>query len=478
MPKLTVSSHADAQILVMDAKLQVIHRGVGDISVDLNHGLYKVKVARGGGTVEQLLDIDSDVNIFLPVNEFPAIAPIGPMLGPDGNKVEALATAALTRTASGLGHQSVFSDRPDEPGLLIMGHHITEGAICAHPLAGLRVMPWRGDDRAYSIAEGDSTISLIGRERWGAIWLPYIPGCYLLEISDGAQTVRQTIPIAPKWQTRIFLRRRNWLSARSSSEGDAARHEWIDVSIQMSPPKNSVVYFDHYETIEVARNALQTTQPIFVSHNLIDNLLWGKYENPIAGITGLHLYLEAAGRSGSAQEDLAAGRELEVDLKDNPENVAREVIANLMKLLGESSDLTSDLVALRARAGLLPRETVTITKPPMFWVSWKYLCRHAGREGRIWVDPTLWNTIASSSLWGPYIVWEPRENSWQELLRRQISYRSAATADPAAPAMLGSRRRRGGKSSSLKLQFLDEEDAAASLGVPFSVTSAAFRERK
>lgn len=465
MPRLAVSSRADAQILVMDAKLQVIRRAVGRIDTTLDPGLYKIKVARGGGTVEQLLDLDSDREIYLFVDKFPAIAPIGPMLGAAGPAVESLAQAALVRRGGG------------EPGLLIVGHHPMQQDVRPHPLDGLRVMLWPGDGPAQSIGERDMVVRSVGDAYWGATWLPYPPGCYLLEISDGAQTVRQVVPVAPDWQTRVFLSRRGWRhGADTTSAPDATRSEWIDFSIQMAQPGFPVVYYDHYETIEVARNALTTTQPIFVSRELIDNLLYGKYDNPIAGITGLHLYLEAAERAQS--DDSPSERQLQIDQRDDmqsPKDFAREVLVNLGKLLGSSSALASDLVALNVRAGLLPSvQTVTIKEPPMFWVSWDILRRHAGREGQVWVEPRLWSSIANSTAWGPYLVWQPGQTTWQEYMTRYapspqfpIGHSGALeslTVNSSLDISPADRR---------YLPLLDEAELAAALGVPFSVTSAA-----
>jgi hypothetical protein len=469
LPRLAVSSHSDAQILVLNAKLDVIHRGVGQIDVTLDRGLYKIKIARGGGTVEQLLDLDSDKQLFLFVDKFPAIAPIGPMLGADGPAVESLAGDALAHSAIG------------EPGLLIVGHHPMQPNIRPHPLDGLRVMPWPADGRVYPIDENSTIVRPVGNEWWGAIWLPSPVGCNLLEISDGTQTVRQVVPIAPNWQTRVFLTRRNWRhGADTTSETDAARSEWIDLSIQMSRPGLPVVYFDHYETIEVARNALTSTQPIFASREMINNLLYGKYDNPIVGITGLHLYLEAAERAQDPRDDSVSSRQLEIEPNGDPKDVAREVLANLETLLGQPSALVSDLMALNVRAGLLPSDaTVTITDPPMFWVSWDILRSHAGRDGPIWVDPRLWNAIANSTAWGPYLVWQPGQTSWQEYSRRHVPDRQlpiehgARLESFAVNSPLGT-----SPTNKRSLPILDEAELAETLGVPFSVTTGAAGAKK
>jgi hypothetical protein len=476
---LTVTSHSDAQILVIDGKLQVVRRGVGNLAVDISPGLYKIKAARGGGTVEQLLNLRSDQHLDLPVNEFPSIAPIGPMLGADGQAVEQMAADALSRRFRPPGDAAAnISDRSEEPGLLIVGHQRKEGAACSYPLNGLRVVPWDADSSALAIDEDSTTVKTVGSELWGAIWIPYRPGCYLLEISDGGQTVRQMVPVASGWQTRVFLRRRNWLDAGDVTS-DVPRREWIDVSIQMSLKDRPVVYSDHFETIEVARNALQTTQPIFVSRHLIENLFYGKYDNPIAGITGLHLYLEALERSRSPKDGTAGNRELEIDpaWRDRPQDLSREVLGNLENLLtGVSTRPLSDIVALKVRAGLWPvNETAIISEPPMFWASWDCLRRNAGRDGPVWVDQGLWSSIARSNAWGPYLAWEPGQTSWRDLVDRQRA-QSGIGKFAAVPQVLDEGGRlvqleRASVARSDPLALLDDTDLAAALGVPFSVTT-------
>ena len=157
----------------------------------------------------------------------------------------------------------------------------------------------------------------------------------------------------------------------------------------MSFPNTGVVYDEHWQTIEVARNALAKGREIFVNRSLVEHLLWGKYDNPIAGVTGLHLYLDAKERwdAGDRTFDIAALTQPE----RGPVSYARTVLKNLGELLSESAagQEPADLTALRVRAGLQEEQAV-VDAPPMFRASWAVLKANAARDGKTWIGCDLW----------------------------------------------------------------------------------------
>ena len=68
MPRLAVSSQVDTQILLIGSDLQVVQRGIAELSADVPTGFYKIKVERGGGTVEQLIELTKDEHVHLLVD--------------------------------------------------------------------------------------------------------------------------------------------------------------------------------------------------------------------------------------------------------------------------------------------------------------------------------------------------------------------------------------------------------------------------
>jgi hypothetical protein len=448
LPSLTVNSHPDAQILLIDGDLKLVHKGLATLTVDVPAGYYKVKAERGGGTVEQLVDLTQDQSLPLYVDKFPAIAPLQPLLAGNAWKVEGIGKAAMGTPGA-------------VPGLLLLAHAARQGGNEPDPFAGLKVVPWSGGPGGELAVQPLHKV-VLPEEVWRATWLPLPPGCHLLEITDAGETVHQAVTIVPGWQTRLFLRRSEWHS-RTTQPDDVRRREWIDVSIQMATQSAAVVYSDHLETVEVARNALELNRPIIVSNYLIASLLQGKFENPIAGMTGLHLFLEALERSRPDKRDDRrsedGARELQIDSSSlaNADNIVRQGIDNLERLLcgdgPQRGPQPSDLMALKARAGLLPSTAKTIVvEPPMLWVSWDQLRRRCGPDQPVEVSPGLWKRIAWATAWGPYLAWPAREATVEDYVADHLS----------APL---ERVRR----SSSKLQLLEGDELSRALNIPLSL---------
>jgi hypothetical protein len=472
--RLVVQTNSDTELLVMDSSLALLRRSVGPLDISLPYGLYKVRAVRGGGSREQLVELDRNLPpLSLWVHSFPAIAPIGPMLGTFVPQVEAVAAAALGRGAAAPARR--------REGVLFLAHRDapTQGTPAAKssPLAGIRLLPWKAGDapgrgsKAFGPLEG-STRSIDGVE-WSAAWRDVEPGSYAIEYEDDGRAVRQAILVAPGWQTRVFVYRR---------PGDTQSGPRVDLSIQMARPDSNIVYYDHYETIEIARNALEARRPIFATWDLIEQLLYGKFDNPIAGIVGLHLFLGALEQARAVRDGPAREGKVPITLDaralDRADHTIDEVLNNLSKLLGaKENEPISDLVALQVRAGRQPaKNPVSLTAPPMFWAGWEVLRRSTGAGQPVDIDFPLWAQIALSAPCGPYFGWQSSGDSNALLTRFDFSTPRRGGRLPAlekfgvfeavASAVdFGSRR--GGEFAGLTP--LDDQETAVALGIPLSV---------
>lgn len=461
MPQLDIYTNDDAEVFVMNAALSRVARSVGGFSGSLSAGLYKVRVVRAGTVKEQLIELtDKPQQIHLFVSQFSAIAPIGPMLTDDA-AVEKLAQKAL-------GKQS-------KPCILVIAHQRAETADRDKPFGGASIFPWRGTRHAVRLDKRRRNAS-IGHELWSAVAVRADPvdGPFVLELNHGAQVSRQAVLVAEGWQTRIFLRGGNadtaGASATSGTETSGAGAKQgcaspFDVSIQMAWPGSSVVYSDHWETVEVARNALERGRAIFTSEALVQQLLYGKFDNPITGLTGLHLFLDAKKRSeaGDATYELESAAKKAIGREG--QQIADEVLANLTKLLHPDraaaarkqleADVTlrkqrefeaalqevllypdpawpesADLTALRLRAGRCNQQ-VFVPSPPMFRVSWDVLKANAARDGLTWISRELWSSTGAAGSCGPYLAWARGRHSVERTLQRvrdQVAKQSHAQA--------------------------------------------------
>lgn len=429
MPQLRVYTNNDAEVFIMDSALNRVARSVGIFEGDLAPGLFKIRVIRAGTIKEQLIELGvapQDHSIF--VDRFSAIAPIGPMLA-NSAPIEALAQAALADCVTS--------------GILVLAHQNAATANRHQPFKSATIFPWRGTKFSVALDKTQRSAE-VGGELWSAIAVQADPanGPFVLQLVNGNRVSRQAVLVAEGWQTRIFLR---------GSPDDLGQREAafatpdpgaapFDVSIQMAQPWASVVYYDHLVTVEVARNALERGRAIFTGANVVDELLDGTYENPIAGLTGLHLLLDAKERfdAGDANYDLAPSL-----TPRDAQGVADEVLVNLTKLLhpkrvaamqdrsGQSlADLqqtllypdpdwpeSADLTALRVRAGRC-KPQVFIPSPPMFRVSWDVLKANAGRKGKTWISRQMWSSTGAAGSAGPYLAWAPGQHSLKRTLQR------------------------------------------------------------
>lgn len=434
MPMLEVFTHNDAEVFVLNAALSRVARSVGIFQQDLLPGLYKIRVSRAGTLQERLVELGGDAqqhHIF--IDQFSAIAPIGPMLE-DAQRVEDLAREAIDRLA-GRG-----------PGLLVLAHQCIDDADARRPFRGARIFPWRATRVAVRLDELAPSTTAIDGELWAAVAVEANPedGPFVLELRQGQQLARQAVLVASGWQTRVFLR----------AEKDNRPHPHVgttrvrtaatfDVSIQMARPSADVVYTDHWAIVEVARSALERGRAIFTSERLVEELLYSKYENPIAGLTGLHLFLDAKALSDAGDTDYNLARGLE-RLGRSEQEIADEVLVNLTRLLhpdraaavqgrsgndGRATQVlvyadpdwpeSPDLTALRLRACRCKRQIV-VPSPPMFRVSWDVLKANAARDGKVWIGRALWTGTGAAGSAGPYLAWARGRHSVKRTLQ-QIS---------------------------------------------------------
>jgi hypothetical protein len=449
MPTLTVNTHSDAEVFIIDASLELIDHHVGRTRRDLESGLYKVKVDRGGAVKEQLVSLESeDAVLDLRIEKFPAVAPIGPMLGANAQAVQQLVDDALRKA----GQSS-----PSDDLALLLCHWEAGRGDAKRPFAGVQLFPWLARRSAIDVGAAPSAFAQLGELDWAAAAVPLAEKKreYILEMRDRSRTSRQVILTAPGWQSRIFLRRRPAPSVADHDDPAEAR-DTIDVSIQMAQPHAACVYCDHFETIEVARNILAKGRAL-ATPDLIVSLLHGKFENPIHGIVGLHLMLGLLEYAQLHPDSDMGADHLRQVTGHEPRDYAKLVMNNLRRVLavGRDDEAPADLVALEARAGLLAGRHVRVRTPPMFWASWDALRSNAVENGCVSIGRDLWQSLGDGAPWGPYLAWSPRRDGLQSRLDALLE--SLAGRETEAAATLRKALRPGA-------------DLAAALGIPYSVS--------
>ena len=450
MPQLLINTQSDAEVFVMNAALNRIARSVGVFSGELDPGLYKIKVQRAGAVRETLIELArEDKKLDLPIDFFPSIAPLAKMLtDQDAASVEVVARYPLAEAPA----QSI----------LILAQQPTAGADESKPFGGARLFPWGATRQSVSLDGRPRRSVTVGDTFWTAITVPAeaVKSPYVLELRHGTRNSRQCVAVIEGWQTRIYLRA-HLLSSVSQQSGTATPACGpFDVSVQMARYGDPVVLNELTETAEVARTALASGRAIYGRDKLLDALFYAKYDNPMSGIAGLHLFLDAKERwesqerkkaeertraksRGDAEASWDAGhasydlkKATEDLLQTDPQGVADEVLKNLTRLLyprradAAAGDFTAvdllypdakwpesaDLTALRLRAGRVTTQVV-ITAAPMFHASWTVLKAHAARDGLTWIGRKLWTSTGDAVALGAYLAWPPRRHSVKRTLQ-------------------------------------------------------------
>ena len=119
----------------------------------------------------------------------------------------------------------------------------------------------------------------------------------------------------------------------------------------------------------------------------LKELLLSKYNDPIAGIIGCHLLLQAAARHKSESID--------AELFDT-------AVTKLRELVGEDNPDVEALSLKCAKKGL--RATRPFTVPPMFSPSWTLVAQASYDRPQL-VPFELWERVHASAEFGPLFVW-------------------------------------------------------------------------
>lgn len=424
---LNVWSNVDAEIELFDAQLEKLAHSVHTLTVpDLTGGLYKIRVIRGRDTVERLIDLRSDLQINLWTNPTYTVAPLWPVYGGDSTKIETFARRAI---------ELAGRPGPDEGQVLLLSHR--PDPRDRDPLSRLTLRSWgKRHDKAAADRSGGPIEARMADESWSAWSAHPQAGMWELQIGTG---LRQVVPVIPGWQTRIFVRRVSTepSALRKGGSGETRsrpRAVTTEISMQMAKPDADVVYIDHYESVEVARKALELERPIFAGTSLIDELLHNKWDNPLMGITGTHLLLAALERDDL---EAKAGRPValrETDRARAPE-LLKTVLANLEKLVGPYC--RSDLAALHIRARSvvqIPVKISAIDAPPIYWSSWRALMRQERNPDHVEIPRFVWSRVSRARPIGPYFGWQPGRVSVDREVRDLLS-KEANVAPP--PIMTG-----------------------------------------
>jgi hypothetical protein len=369
--RITAEDHA-TEIFVIDGDFQLVGRGVGELSVSVAPGIYKVKLRAGVQTAEKLVVLTgekAEQELNLDAFEFSSAVPLERTAKTHEFHIaqaQGLSTEAQFYAGQGswiyvFARDWTSKERPAEP------------ARFANPAAGLTLWNMEGVRVAY-VAEGRVTSE--GWDPCVGCNVEVRPGAYLLrlELPAGGGTVERLLFASPLWQTQVFLLQRDYGRGPESREADLSGG-----SVLLSPGPGFDAANPSHRLTELARLALKSGR-----HQISGELrksLEQTLKNPMLGIYGAHLLL----------------------LEPKPDyDLVRRLVEVLRAMLGRHPDV--EAVALKL-PDARPDE-YRFESPPMLRRSWTYIVEATSTRPGLVPPESLAGRI-STRIWGDgaWLTW-------------------------------------------------------------------------
>lgn len=344
IPLQVRAADASTEVFIADGRLRRIAKGVGEASVDVPPGIYKVRFRSGDEQRDELVEVsreDSEKVVSGALVRFRSAAPIAD-------------------TATSREYHSEPAERMSrsEPMRIGQGSRLFLFARELHD--GSEVDPWVGmslhDLDGGRVAGFEDGGEMQSEPRYGALHLELDPGTYRLRVDTGpVGTYEMFVVTSAGWQTQVFMVCEDF----DCAEGSVRRASLRDASVFMTRAGEGFDADDEQLRLaELARQGLASGRSVVRPRDLND-MLWAKYSNPMLGVYGAHHILMRS----PINHDLVV-----------------EVMRNLTSLLGPHPDV----LALHLRPGApTPPGELGFPTPPMLRDSWELITRGSHRRHRL-----------------------------------------------------------------------------------------------
>lgn len=357
-----------AEIFLIDSKLEMVARGIGRLDTFQPPGVYKLKLRAGQATREELVVLAKEpVHRVLGHLRIPSAAPLDQTAqSHEYHQEAALQESRKARVALGAGASVFVFARDWTPQGMPphSGHHPAETLALHAP------------DRTLLVDFEQKSAVELKKDPWAACRIDLAPGPYRLAVTAASGEVFEMAVIAlPGWQTQIFLLQRD-----DSRWGRGRRPDLASASVAMSRSQEFSKDAPENRLAELARLALVDGRQV-ISEEL-NQILHGKFDNPMLGIIGGHLLV----------------RQKKPDLK-----LLRIVVDNLR--LGVFNNVPHpDVEALSLVLGDTPRCDFGI--PPMLHAGWRIVVEHSLKK-RALVPAGSWGARIATRVINqdPWLIW-------------------------------------------------------------------------
>lgn len=364
--------------------------GLGQLSKDLEPGLYKIKLRTGLETREETVALAPGAG---PVTKdftemaFPSPAPL------DNTSRSHEYHILAARTQSQVAHVTlgqgssifVFARDWTQPGTP------SSGGSRPNPIQGLSLAAANADDTPASelVAYERAAVSDLTMDPWAACNVRVDPGAYRLRLTlPDASTLEQTLIAAPGWQTQVFLLQRDYRLPASASV--VRRADPSNASILLARGEGFFESDREKRHAELARLGLMGRTTVVPEQ--VRDMVAGKFESPMLGVFAAYLLLAERARSDG-------------DAVARVTDLLRIVLGNLRMLLGVHPDVEALALALgdRPRVDAFP-------VPPMLRRAWACLVEATVRNAALVPEGSLsWAIAPRAMRLDPWLVWRSGE---------------------------------------------------------------------
>jgi len=373
------------EITLIDSTGQVLAKFVRKLSSMVPPGLYKIRYRVGDRVVDQLIEVppgEGRCEVAVPPLPILSAAPL-----PDAEeKSSAVFAAELiargspdpTDRASLFIFISADTQSSNDPSDL---PQTTGSGISIHTFSGQRI----GD-----LEDAERRNGCCGKT------FPVEPGNYILRVEmPPGRPVEQTLVAVDGWQLQFYARmvKKEDRSAETTppatteSSAFTPRFTWqLDLGrsgvLLVREPSSKPTSLDQMRWTAAARQALAAGRlRAAPDQEMIDSLLREKFDNPMLGIYAGHL----------------------LAMQDEPnQDLLREVVNNMIGVVGQHPDLTPLLITLKdSRAGKL-----LYKEPPMLRRSWAIIVQASTPQKDLRAAGSYAACIGGS-LWGggAWLAW-------------------------------------------------------------------------
>jgi hypothetical protein len=409
-----------AEVFVIDRAFALVERAIGTLDRSVDQGVYKIKARLGDIATEEWYVVNEDLTLDLgPKLSISSPVPLeGSAKTHEYHMYPAAEESRKVVMRAGTGARIFLcarrwseNDADDEE------RRSAVPELSLHRPNGDKIVDLSASGRGEA-GEGDP---MVGAN------IEVDPGGYMVRwMPESGGTAEQTVVAVRDWQTQVFL-----LEYRGEEleAGDGillpARRSRISLLMAREgfTPNDAQV-----QLADQARVALASERRI--ASQVINDSLFGKFENPMLGLLGAHLMLLSQETEREAAEADQRGASAGLGLQPPvafDQGLFDHVVRNLAGLLGWDHP---DVAALATKTSNKPiTELEPVEVPPMLWRSWLLLIE-ASNDRPDLVPVATWRRTVKMLPARPFLVWSTDvATAAAERWRREV----AKVVKPPAP---------------------------------------------